>query len=246
MTIELALADFAAACLATGGDPAVQRSQLWQLEQMQLHVDSVQLTSEMTQSFANMLANGESILIPYQTNACDVQYLQAGGSYTLSVAKQYSRLATVFVSLGVADADTNVMTKEMNNFFLSEDSGKGGPNEVESHIVVNNQRWPQFDITGTKQHLHRLIKATGTWNSTAHAVCIGPAAYGDGSAAANMWVAGYDLEAVPQADSSGIPVQGGGTVQIKLKSVGDATRAYITTHFDAVLELKAMGAIAYS
>ena len=125
-------------------------------------------------------------------------------------------------------------------------SGQVGANEVESYLVVNNQRFPQFNVTGTKQHLHRLIQATGTWNSTAHAVCIGSAAYGDGAAVSTMFQAAFDVESVPHASGSGIPVQGGGQVQIFLKNVGDATRAYVTCHHDCVLEIKSQGAIAYS
>ena len=90
------------------------------------------------------------------------------------------------------------------------------------------------------------MQALGVWNSVSHAVNISAAGYGDGSAVSTQFVALYDLEAVPQAEASGTPVQGGGQVQISLKGVTGATRAYISTHFDAVLEVKAQGAIVYS
>jgi hypothetical protein len=92
-----------------------------------------------------------------------------------------------------------------------------------------------------------------TWNSTAHSICIGADQYegihstdGDGETDATMWVAGFDLESLPQSQNTGIPVQGGGMVQINLKNVGTPKRAYVSCHFDAVLELKSQGAIAYS
>jgi len=208
---------------------------------------------------ADMLIRGESILIPYSTNICDVQYLQNGGSYTLSLAKQYSRLATVFVSLGVADDNTDVHHKEVNRFFLSRSAKVPGAGELATYIQVGNQRWPVFDQEGTKEAFHRLIQATGTWNSTAHAVCIGADAYEgvnasdlpDGADAALLkdathWVAGYDLESLPQAQSTGIPVQGGAQIQVNLKNVGDVIKAYVICHADAVLEIRSQGAIAYS
>ena len=146
-----------------------------------------------------------------------MQYLQPGGNYTLSLAKQMSRLATVFVSLGVADDDTSVHTKEMSNFYLSRNAQITGANELATYIQVNNQRWPVFDQEGTKEAFHRLIQATGTWNSTAHSVCIGADAYegkhaddlADAAQAAdaNMWIAGFDLESLPQAQNTGIPVR---------------------------------------
>ncbi len=162
-----------------------------------------------------MLQRGESILIPYVANTCDVQYLQPGGKYTLSLAKQMSRLATVFVSLGVADSDVSVHTKEMTNYYFSRDAKIPGANELATYIQVNNPRWPVFDQEGTKEAFHRLIQATGTWNSTAHSVCIGSDLYegihatdGPGETDATMWVAGFDLESLPQAQTTGIPVQG--------------------------------------
>ena len=205
-----------------------------------------------------MLQRGESILIPYVANTCDVQYLQPGGKYTLSLAKQMSRLATVFVSLGVADSDASVHTKEMTNFYLSRSAKIPGANKLATYIQVNNQRWPVFDQEGTKEAFHRLIQATGTWNSTAHSVCIGadayerkhtsdlPAADAAQAADATMWVAEFDLKSIPQAQNTSIPVQRGGMVQINLINVGTPTRAYVSCHLDAVLELKSQGAIAYS
>ena len=236
LSVELEAADHPDACSTAAG-----KSQTWQLEQIQLHVDSVQLTSQMTSNFADMLISGESILLPYTGNAMDVQYLNAGDNQVLSLAKQYSRLATVGVSLGQA-AGATVATASMNNFFLPQ----GSSETVESYIQVNNQRFPVFNIVGTKQHFHRMMQALGVWNSASHAVNISAAGYGDGSAAATQFLALYDLEAVPQAEASGTPVQGGGQVQITLKGVAGATRAYISTHYDAVLEIKSQGAIAYS
>ena len=236
LSVELEASDLSDAC-----STAADKSQTWQLEQIQLHVDSVQLTSEMTSNFAEMLISGESIILPYTANAMDVQYLNAGNDQVLTLAKQYSRLATVGVSLGEA-AGATVATASMNNFFLSQ----GSSETVESHIQVNNQRWPQFNIVGTKQHFHRMMQALGVWNSASHAVNISATGYGDGSAVSTQFLALYDLEAVPQAEASGTPVQGGGQVQITLKGVAGATRAYISTHYDAVLEIKSQGAIAYS
>ena len=146
------------------------------------------------------------------------------------------------VSLGVA-AGATVSTSEMNNFYLPFASKEN----VESYIQVNNQRWPQFNITGTKQHFHRMMQGLGVWNSASHSVCISADGYeGTAAAEATQFLALYDLETTPHAEASGTPVQGGGQVQITLKNVGVPTRAYVTTHFDAVLEIRSQGAIAYS
>ena len=173
LTIELELNDLTAAV-----HTAANHSTSWQIEQLQCHVDSVQLASTMTADIADVLIRGESILIPYSTNSCDVIYTQAQSNLTLSLAKSYSRLATVFVSLGAADANTNVMTKEMNNFYIPSTASVVGPDEVESYIQVNQKRMPQFSITGTAQQYHRLIQALGVWNSASHSINIPKEKYG--------------------------------------------------------------------
>ena len=89
-----------------------------------------------------------------------------------------------------------------------------------------------------------------------HATCISETGYGKGvPGAANLsvgrqFVTCHDLETMPACESTGMLVAGGGTVQISLKNIGNAakapSRAYITTHSDAVLELKDQSSIVYS
>ena len=98
-------------------------------------------------------------------------------------------------------AEATVAGAIMNNFFLPRASNE----TVESFIQVNNQRWPQFNIVGTKQHFHRMMQAIGVWNSASHSVCISAAGYGDGTAAATQFLAMYDLEAVPHCSPSPSP-----------------------------------------
>ena len=245
LQIEIECADLTDAVVNAAG-----KSAAWELSELKLHCDSVMLASEMTSSFAEMLISGESILIPYQANAMDVQYLTGVSEVNLSIAKQFSRLATVFVSLEDNSAATapaaataeQAHTKSMNNFFLPQASAA----TIESYIQINNQRWPQFNTIGTRHHFLRLLQCLGVWNSVSHAVNISAEGYGDGTKASRQWVASFDLEATPQAEASGIPVQGGGTVMIHLKNITGATKAYIATHYDAVLEIKSQGAIVYS
>ncbi len=259
LCVELEAADLVDAVSTAAG-----KSTDWQIEQLCCHVDSVQLTSELTASMADLLIRGESILIPYSTNSCDVIYTQGqGANLTLSLAKSYSRLATVFVSLGIAEpnqAGTTHMTKSMNNFYIPGNAGIVGATELASHIQINQKRMPQFDITGPAQHYHRLIQALGVWNSASHSVNIPKDKYGGTPAGltgptnapsaaipGDMWVAAYDCEVIPHAENSGMLVQGGGTVQVHLRNVGTSvTHVYVTTHYDCVLEIRNQGAVAYS
>ena len=242
LTIECA--DFTDACLNSGGN----LSEKWQLKEIQCHVDSVQLASEMTASYADMLVQGEGILIPFQANSCDVQYLSGQDNIVLSVAKQFSRLATTFVSLateepGVISNDAEgVHMKTMNNFFLPSATAE----TVESFCMINNTRQPQANTVGAKHHFMRLMQALGIWNSVSHACSISDEGYGSKANASRQFLAAFDHEMVPGAEASGVPVLGGGIVQLTLRNIGNPNRAFICHHYDSVLEIRSQGAIVYS
>ncbi len=246
LSCSLECADHVDALVQGGG---TTNSRTWTLENIQLHVDSVQLATEMTESFADLLIRGESILIPYQANNMDVQYLTGSSDFTLSLAKQFSRLASVLISLtdvigAVGDTDdaAGVHEKESNRFYLAQASNK----TVESWIVVNNQRWPMFNTLSTKHHMMRLMQGLGVLNSVSHSINISAEGYGDGTANSKQFVALHDLETVPHCEATGIPVQGGGIVQVSMKNTGAPVKAYISTHYDACLEIRSQGAIVYS
>ena len=228
----------------------------WTLTDLKIHCDSVTLTSEITGDFADLLLSGKSILVPYTQNSCSVQYLaNTTGDVQISLAKQFSRLASVFVSLAQTDAGNpaaittaGAMAKLQNNHYLADDQADA----VESHIMVNNRRWPAENTKGTKQHFQRLLRGLGTFTSMSHASCISESGYGNGVSGnhSRQFVSMHDLETVPHAENSGMLVAGGGTVQVFLKNTGAGTkmpdRAFITTVSDAVLELKDQSSIVYS
>ena len=226
----------------------------WNLSDLKIMCDSVTLTSEVTNDFADLLLSGRSVLVPYTQNQSSVQYLAGTtGDVQITLAKQFSRLASVFVSLAQEEAATaadrttaTVNGKLQNNFYLADDQAEA----VESYIQVNNKRFPQFNTQGTKQHFQHLLRGLGTFGSMSHASAISETGYGNNSAKARQFVSCHDLETMPACESTGMLVAGGGTVQISLKKCGSAakapSRAYIVTHSDAVLELKDQSSIVYS
>jgi len=69
LSIEIECEDAADAVLNGTGN-----STDWNLSDLKIHVDSVTLTSEITNDFADLLLSGRSILLPYQQNQSSVQY----------------------------------------------------------------------------------------------------------------------------------------------------------------------------
>ena len=60
----------------------------------------------------------------------------------------------------------------------------------------------------------RLLHGLGIWDSVSHSCNISEVGYGDENQNSRQFVMFFDLEAQSTTSSSGIPVQGGGTVQI--------------------------------
>ncbi len=75
-------------------------SQTFSYKDLVCHVDSLQLEESISSQYANMLLSGRSIMIPYQTWDNTLQHLTVQtGSQTCNVAKNFTRLASVFASL---------------------------------------------------------------------------------------------------------------------------------------------------
>ena len=262
LSCELELADLDSAALAAAG-----LSQDWQIESLEMHCDSVTLTSELASQFAEQLVH-DSILIPFQSNMCDVQYLPDGSNnVTLSLAKQYSRLNSVIVSfcdkIPVAgdpdEVPTNdaagVHSRTMNRFYLD----RSKKNTIQTFLQLNNQRYPQHDTVGAQQHLIKLQQGLGVYNSVSHGVSFSQDAYGGADAApgagapvsnvngdARYWCCMTDTELVPHVSASGQQVLGGGVIQFTAKDVGAPKTAFIMTQFDAVCEIRNQGCALYT
>ena len=246
LSCEIELSDFTDACLNATG-----LSTDWQIEEFELHVDSVTMTTELASAMADQLIN-DSILIPFQSVSCDVQYLpNAANNVVLSLSKQVSRLNTVIVSFVdaiPATAPTNdaagVHSKLMNRFYLS------GANKdtVSSFLQLNNMRYPQHDTVGAQEHFIKLQQGLGIYNSVSHSVAFDQDAYGgtDAGADARYFCIMTDTEMVPHVSASGQPVLGGGVIQFTGKNLGAPVQAFITTHFDAVVEIRNQGCALYT
>ena len=145
-----------------------------------------------------------------------------------NVAKNLTRLATVFISLAQEEpavtADlAGVQGKLQNKFQLCDRSAANG--DVESFITINNKRMPDFNTIGCQMHMKRLLSAMGTYSSVAHGSNINDVAYGcvKGTAGKSFFAA-FDLEKAAHhgATSTGESLATGGILSVNLLKVGSA------------------------
>ncbi len=232
-------------------------SQTFSFKDLICHVDSLQLEESISSQYANMLLSGRSIMIPYQTWDNTLQHLTVQtGSQTCNIARNFTRLASVFASLaqeeGTVTADlAGIQGKLQNNFYLAPQTAANG--DVESWITLNNKRMPDFNTIGCQMHMTRLLACVGTYSSVAHGSNINDEAYGCVKAtAAKSFLAAFDLEKAAHhgASSTGENLSTGGILSVNFQKVGSAaaspSRAYISCLYDAVCELKDTGAFVYS
>ena len=165
-------------------------------------------------------------MIPYQTWDNTLQHLTVQtGSQTCNVAKNFTRLASVFASLAQEEptvtADlAGVQGKLQNQFYLCDQKAANG--DVESYITINNKRMPDFNTIGCQMHMKRLLSAMGTYSSVAHGSNINDVAYGCvKGTAAKSWIAAYDLETAAHhgATSSGESLATGGVLSVNLQEL---------------------------
>ena len=157
-------------------------SQEFYFKDMICHVDSLQLEQSISSQYANMLLEGSSIFIPYQTFDNTLQHLTVQtGSHTCNIARNFTRLASVYASLSQEEPTVTanlagVQKKLQNQFYLCPQTLANG--DVESWITLNNKRMPDFNTKGCQMHLRRLLHTNGTLSSVAHGTNIDDMAYG--------------------------------------------------------------------
>ena len=75
-------------------------SQLFSYKDLVCNIDSLQLEESISSQYSSMLLSGRSIMIGYQTWDNTLQHLTVtSGSQTCNVARNFTRLSTVFASL---------------------------------------------------------------------------------------------------------------------------------------------------
>ena len=230
-------------------------SQSFSYKDLICNIDSLQLEESISSQYANMLLSGRSIMIPYSTWDNTLQHLTVtSGSQTCNIAKNFTRLSTVFASLAQEEAAVTadlagVQGKLQNQFYLGDQAA----GDLESFITVNNKRMPDFNTVGCQMHMKRLLSAMGTYSSVAHASNINDVSYGCvKGTVAKSFVTAFDMEKAAHhgASSTGESLATGGILSVNLLKVGSAgaspSRAYISCLYDSVCELKDSGAFIYS
>ena len=241
LTFELELAPADEACLSTG-------SQDYELSDLRILVDTVQLTSELTDQYTSLLLSGKSVFLNLDLHE-NTQHFLPGNSakWSVSSARQFSRLNTLVVIFQQAPG-AEAETKQVNNFFLPASAKES----IETNLVINGERQPLFNNRGISEHWVRFLKGTGVMPNIGTSTSISFDGFGGGSTPGRAFSIVFDLEKLPShAEHTGKPIDSGGVVTLHVEGVGTQAseyvdRAILQHSFSGMLEIRDSGCTLYT
>jgi hypothetical protein len=205
----------------------------------------MEVDSELQSSYAEHVLAGKPLMIPFRSWINQVTSVNNTADFSVNVARSFTRLNSVLVTLHKADTDN---AKEVNNFYAPGEKTE----TMSGYLQIGSTRWPDNDTVGVSQFYYRLLSALGVWQSSSHTINISR-----GEMMSHKCLMMWDTEKVPQAGFTGENVSTGAILTVNLKGVGVpssegssgnvvpntyATRAYVSCFHDAVLEIRDTGA----
>jgi len=220
---------------------AANHSAVWHIEDIRVQASVINCNSQLQEAYAAHVLSGKSLMIPYKTFTCTSSALPDSNDHDSSIARNFTRLCTLFQTFG---RDATETAKDTNTFW--NPAGTTGQDDFQSVLQIGSKRWSEFDRTGSAQHYYYLLQALGYANSLVSSANISLAAYKNTS-----FIAATDVEKVPQAAMSGHNTSGGQQITASWKRFGTATvnrpkRTFFVAHYDAVLELSSTSAQVHS
>ena len=250
MTIQLELAPAEESMAQSNGGTTF--SQTFQLEDCRCLCDNVTLTSELTDQYTSLLLSSKSIYIDLPTMSNNtVQYFPGNeGKFSINSARQFSRLNTLLISFCQDATTAGLVTKDVNNFYVPASS----EDTIESNLVINGSRMPSFSNIGVRQHWNRLLRGVGAYGAIGTSTSISATGFGlqAGSATiARSFAVIFDLEKMSMHSATGEPMTSGSGFTVNIEALGSAsgeyaTKAFITAHHSAVLEIRDSGCAIYT
>ena len=220
----------------------------YEMSDLRILCDTVQLTTELTDQYTSLLLSGKSVFMDLDLHE-NTQHFLPGNSakWSISSARQFSRLNTliaIFQQAPTADADT----KQVLNFYLPNSASE----TIETNLVISGERQPLFNNRGVSEHWIRFLRGVGAYANIGSSTSISFDGFGGGSTTGRAFSVVFDLEKMPShAMHTGKPIDSGGIVTLHVEGVGTQASEYVDRvilqhHFSGVLELRDSGATLYS
>ena len=136
-------------------------SQDWQIEDIQIKADVIELDSTVHNEYASHLMQGHPIPINYTSFITQLQAI-TNGTIAVNITRSCSRLKSILVTFdkniaNVATTAHTLMKKHWNSFYHPMNMSAGGYNygeEMEIQVLIGNKPYPIFPTrSGSEEFL---------------------------------------------------------------------------------------------
>ena len=239
--------------LANVEDAMASAASTYEMRDLRILVDTVQLTSELTDQYTSLLLTGKSVFMDLEQSEATQHFLPGNSDkFSISSARQFSRLNTLIAIFQRAPTVNVVVEQQVNNFYLPASAAK----TLETNLVVNGSRQPLFNNKGTAEHWIRYLRGTGVYANIGTSTSTTLDSFqGVVNSGANTEARGFsvvfDLEKLPgHAQHTGQPIDSGGIVTLHVLGAGGVgeyvERVILMHHFSSILEIRDSGCTLYT
>ena len=233
-------------------DTSTNTSTSWQIQNVQVKVDTVTLDNQLDNSYAEHLLSGKALPINYQTYVSQMQSILSGSygqlKVRLNVTRALSRLKNVFITLDKSYPTNNIVYKPWNSFYSPMETFTGSTlNDYDAdgeiadfQIQVGSKLFPEYPIRSHAEAYYQLRKTLGkhdqhnSFDITQHEY------------RCRKFVLGIDMEKVLEAGYTGLNTRAGDLMNIRFHHTSStnttwATSMHIVLTSDQILEVRDSG-----
>jgi hypothetical protein len=209
----------------------------WSISRPKLCCDVLQLDGALNNSYSSHLLASKTLPILFQGMHSIRSAIPIGSSqYTLAVARGFSRLRGMYISMYHEGAGT----KYSNTFYspmLGLDNIDVNDN-FEFHVTIGSQRFPDFAVDSTQECFMRLRNAKLMLQGN-DSVSITPAGYRN-----NKFITALSFEKAASSTShSGINTRSGSQLTLHMRHTSAATSVHVVLLYDAVCDIGLSGTV---
>ena len=180
------------------------------------------------------MLSSKPLIMHFSTFVCQLHKFAKNASFDVHIARQFTRLNSIFTCLGWPAIDAANDRKDVNAMYFPTANGE----QVQQFLSIGPNRWSDFDRTGPAQLMYYLQQAVGNWNATTHTLNMDFDSY-----RSTKHISAYQLEKAPPSDASGENVQSGNLVSLHFKNVGTDTatsvdKVWSFCHCSVALEIR--------
>ncbi len=208
----------------------------WHISRPRLCCDVLQLDGALNNSYSSHLLASKSLPIMFQGMHSIKSAIPAGSTqYTLAVARGFSRLRGIMISMFADDG-----SKFCNTFYspLAGLENIAVNDTFKYHVTIGSQRYPDFSVDSHQESFMRL-RLSKLIHQGNDSVSISPTGFRN-----NKFITSLSFEkAASQTSNSGNNTRIGSQLTLHLENSNAATLAHIVLQYDAVADINLTGTV---